>query len=420
MARMVGSGSPTIFSPGTLGSLSLRNRVIKAATYEGMSHRGVPTPLLVDHHATLARGGVGMTTVAYCAVSPDGRTFEDQMFMHDALLPYLRVLTGEVKSQGAAVSLQLGHCGHFTRNTSLKNGSPKGPSATLNARGIGAGVPWARAMSPADIEQAVNDFANAARLTKDAGFDAVELQLGHGYLLSQFLSPATNRRRDEFGGSLENRLRFPLMVVDRVRTAVGPYFPVLAKVNVSDGVRNGLKADDAAAIARALEEAEVSALVLSGGLVDRNAFYLLRGERPLQRMIEVEQNGARKLALRLFGPRRIKPFEFEPLFFLEQATTVRNAVQMPLVLSGGITSLAHMNRALDEGFDFVAMGRALIHDPYLVGKYMAGEIDRSGCVPCNLCITEMDQPGGIRCSRQPLQLQRRTKAVAEGLHRQLC
>ena len=411
---------PNVFSPGKIGSLDLRNRVIKTATFEGMVYNGYPTQLLAEHHATLAKGGVGMTTVAYCAVCADGRTFENQMYLRDEIVPNLLQLTAEVKSYGAAISLQLGHCGYFTKNKALRTRAPRGPSRTLNPYGLTAGLPLARAMTVGEIEHVVNEFANAARLAKDAGFDAIELHLGHGYLLSQFISPATNRRTDEFGGSLENRLRFPLMVVDRVRTAVGSYFPVLAKINLSDGFKGGLVIDEAVEVARALEAAEVSALVMSGGFVDRSALYLLRGQRPLEQMIEVEKSRAQKIALRFFGERLIKAYEFEPMFFLEEALMVRAAVKMPLVLLGGITSLDHMNQAIKKGFDFLAVGRPLIHDPYLLAKYMAGELTESGCTPCNECISEMDRPGGVRCARQPLQLQRRQRSISEGHHQALC
>jgi len=386
-----------IFSPSKLAGLTLRNRVIKTATYEGMCPGGVPSPALTAHHRALAAGGVGMTTVAYCAVSPNGRTFSEQMFMRPEIIAPLRQLTDAVHSEGAAVSLQLGHCGGFTRNRQLTVKRPLGPSFALNEYGLMVGLPFTAAMSEADIAGTVEDFGVAASRAREAGFDAVELHLGHGYLLSQFLSPAVNRRRDRYGGSLENRLRFPLAVLRRVRAAVGPDVPILAKTNLRDGFRGGLELPEAIDVARALEAEGIDAIEMSGGFTSKTPFYLFRGERPLAEMIAVEPNRLQRLTLRFLGPAVIKSYPFEEMFFLEQAREVRRAVDVALVLLGGIVSLDNIERAMAEGFDYVAMGRALIHDPGLIGKLERGEARRSGCVPCNKCVAEMDKPGGVRC-----------------------
>jgi 2,4-dienoyl-CoA reductase-like NADH-dependent reductase (Old Yellow Enzyme family) len=201
-----------------------------------------------------------------------------------------------------------------------------------------------------------------------------------------------------------------------VRAALGPDFPVLAKMNLDDGVPHGLHIDEAVECARQIEARGATGLVLSGGLVSHSALYLLRGERPLQAMIEVEPSRLQKVALRLFGPRLIREVPFDPMFFLPLARQVRAAVRLPLVLLGGITALDHLTAAMNEGFDFVAMGRALIHDPALIQKMERGETAASGCVPCNACITEMDRPGGVCCARVPSQLERRAAEVARGDH----
>ena len=391
------SGAESVaFTPGRINGLELRNRVIKTATYEGMCPGGLPSQALTDHHVELARGGVGMTTVAYCAVSPRGRTFADQMAMSEALVPHLRRLTDAVHEAGAAVSIQLGHCGGFSKNTEMSRPHPLGPSRGLNHYGMLSGLVFTTPMSAADIDDVVREFADAARLAKESGFDAVELHLGHGYLLSQWLSPATNRRRDEHGGSLENRLRLPLAVVAAVREAVGPDFPILAKANLTDGFRGGATVDDAVTIAQALERGGVDALVMSGGFVSRTPLFLLRGGRPLKGMIEVEKKWAQKAALAVFGPVVVRKVPFEELFFLEEARRVRAAVSMPLVLLGGVISRAGLATAMREGFEFVAMGRALIADPAFVNEMRAGRLERTRCNQCNECMVEMDR-GGVRC-----------------------
>jgi len=339
--------------------------------------------------------------VASCAVSPAGRTFADQMRMHAALVPQLANLTASVHEAGAAVSLQLGHCGAFSRNRELPRRRALGPSFALNTFGLMEGLPFARALSEREIAGVVEQFGAAARGAAAAGFDAVEIHLGHGYLLSQFLSPAVNRRRDRYGGPLENRLRFPLEVVRRVRAEVGADFPILAKTNLRDGFPGGLELPDAVGVAQALEAEGIDAIVMSGGFTSRSPFYLFRGEAPLRQMIEVEKSATQRIALRLFGPAIIKSYPFEEMFFLEEAREVRRAVKTPLALLGGIVSRANVERAMAEGFDFVVMGRALINDPGLVGRIARGEAERSACVPCNQCVAEMDRPGGVRCVRNP-------------------
>ncbi len=386
------------FSPLRLAGLALRNRVIKAATFEGMSPGGQVSDALIEHHRAVAAGGAAMTTVAYCAVDGDGRTFRDQLYMRPELVSGLRGLTRAVHAEGAAASLQLGHSGAFCNNPDLVRPRPMGPSRAVNKLGLLSGRPLAEAMTEAEIEQVTESFATAARLAHRAGFDAVELHLGHGYLLSQFLSPGANKRRDRYGGSLENRARFALGVVERVRAVLPPEVPVLAKVNLRDGYRGGLELGESVQVARWLEARGADALVLSGGFVSRNPFYLFRGERPLREMIAAEKSLVQKLALAVFGPMVIRAYPFDPLYFLPLARRVRSAVGMPLVLLGGVRSRDDIETAMREGFEAVAMGRPLIHDPALISKYAAGRARESGCQPCNRCVAEMEREGGVRCT----------------------
>ncbi len=385
------------FSPGRLGPLELRNRFIKAGAYEGKCPGGLPSDDLLEHHLAICRGGVGMTTVAYCAVSADGRTFEQQMYMRDEVVPPLRRLVEACHGTGAKVSIQLGHCGFFSRNKQVTGGRPFGPSFALNLYGVLIGLPFARAMTEEDIVRTVDEFGDAAARAVEAGFDAIELHFGHGYLLSQFLSPGFNRRTDRYGGSLENRLRFPLEVLRRVRERVPRDFPLLCKMNLRDGFRGGLEIDEAVEVARALERGGATALVMSGGFTSKAAFYLFRGKTPIKEMAEVEHNAMMKVALRVFGPFIMRSDPFEELFFLEDAKRVRAAVQLPLCLLGGVVSMQGVETAMREGFEFVVMGRGLIADPDFVARAQRGELERSRCDACNRCVAEMDRPGGVRC-----------------------
>lgn len=382
--------------PARLGPLTLRNRIIKTATFEGMTPHGAPSPALERHHVDLARGGVGMTTVAYCAVSPNGRTFAEQMWMREEIVEALARLTAAVHAEGAAVSLQLGHCGYFSRNSELPGRRSLGPSRLLNEYGLLSGIPFSREMTQHDLATTVGDFADAAGRAARAGFDAVEIHFGHGYLLSQFLSPATNRRRDLYGGSLDNRLRFPLEVLAAVRSRVGPAVAIVVKTNLRDGFRGGLELDEAVEVCAAIEGAGADAIELTGGFTSRTPFYLFRGKAPIREMIEVEKSFAQRMALRLFGRGVIRDYPFEELFFLPQARRVRQRVNLPLILLGGCLSSENLETAMDEGFDFVAMGRALIADPDLVARMADGRAERSRCISCNKCVAEMDR-GGVRC-----------------------
>jgi 2,4-dienoyl-CoA reductase-like NADH-dependent reductase (Old Yellow Enzyme family) len=218
------------FAPARLGPLSLRNRIVKAATFEGMCPGGTPSEALVALHRRIAQGGAALSTVAYCSTAPDGRTYDHQMWMREDIVPILRRLTDAVHAEGAAAALQVGHSGLFA-SRSVAGSRPLAPSRVFNTYGLS----FSRPMTGEDMARVAGDFARAAALAGEAGFDAVELHLGHGYLLSQFLSPATNRRRDAFGGPLDARLRFPLEVVRRVREALGPGRALIAKTNLSDG-----------------------------------------------------------------------------------------------------------------------------------------------------------------------------------------
>jgi 2,4-dienoyl-CoA reductase-like NADH-dependent reductase (Old Yellow Enzyme family) len=251
-------------------------------------------------------------------------------------------------------------------------------------------------MDATDMARVVDSFADAAACAAEAGFDAVEIHLGHGYLLSQFLSPATNRRRDDHGGSLENRARLPLAVVRRVCERVDGRIAVLVKLNGTDGFAGGLELDDSTRLASMLETAGAHALVISGGFTSKNALYLLRGERPLAAMIRVERSALQRVALRMLGKWVLRTYPFEEMFFLPQASAIRDVVEIPTVLLGGVVSRANLDRAMAEGFEFVAMGRALIADPDLPNRMARGEADRTRCDACNECIAEMDD-GGVRC-----------------------
>lgn len=298
------------FTPFTLGGLRLRNRVVKAATFEGMCPGGNPSEALVEHHRRIASGGAAMTTVAYASVSPDGRSYSTQLLLQPQVVPGLRQLTEAVHREGAAASLQVGHCGYFA-DRRLVGGRPLGASRRFNAYGLS----FARAMTEGELERVIGDFAQAAKVAAAAGFDAVELHFGHGYLVSQFLSPYTNRRHDRWGGSLENRSRLAVEVLRAVQRAA-PGMVVLAKLNLRDGFPGGLELEESMQVARRLEAEGLAGLVLSAGFVSRTPLYMLRGEVPLGPMVAAQDRWWAKAGLFAFGRLFVRAYPFEEGFLL--------------------------------------------------------------------------------------------------------
>jgi 2,4-dienoyl-CoA reductase-like NADH-dependent reductase (Old Yellow Enzyme family) len=246
-----------------------------------------------------------------------------------------------------------------------------------------------------DIERITQEFVDAARVALEGGLDAIELHLGHGYLLSEFLSPSLNRRDDEYGGSLENRARFPLAVVRRVREAVGTRLAVIAKLNMDDGVPGGFWVEESVRFARMLEsDGALDAIELTGGSSLQNPMYLFRGEVPLREMAE-NMPSAVKWGLRLFGRFFFRAYPFEEAYFLAYARQFREALSMPLVLLGGISNLETLELAMAEGFEFAAMGRTLLREPDLPLRYQNGSATNSLCIHCNKCMPTIYQ--GTHC-----------------------
>ncbi len=378
-----------VFAPAVLGPLTLRNRIIKAATFEGVVPKGLVTDDLIDFHTRVGRGGAAMTTVAYLAVSPEGRTDRHCIHLRTEALEGLSRLTEAVHATGAAVAAQLGHAGPVANPRS--NRAPAlAPSRRLSPMGT-----VSRAITEPEIERVTGDFARGARMVADAGFDSVELHLGHNYLLSAFLSPKLNHRTDRFGGSLENRARFARQVVAAVREAVGHRVAVTAKLNMADGVPGGLWLDESVEVGRMLEhDGHLDALELTGGSSLSNPMYLFRGEAPLKEFAATLPPAAR-LGFRFVGRRFLPEYPFEEAFFLPYARQFRDALAMPLILLGGISRLDTVERALDEGFAFVAMARALLREPDLVGRMEAGTATDSLCIHCNKCMPTIYR--GTRC-----------------------
>jgi 2,4-dienoyl-CoA reductase-like NADH-dependent reductase (Old Yellow Enzyme family) len=374
--------APDPFAPASLGPITVRNRVVKAATFEGRTPKRIVTPDLIEFHRRFAAGGVGMTTVAYCAVTRAGSTDGHQITLDGPdVAPGLRELTDAVHGEGAAIAAQIGHAGPVANPMGTKSPSVA-PSRVFSPLGMRR----TQAVTTSDIATIIGQYAAGARVLRDAGFDAIEIHIGHGYLLSAFLSPRLNKRTDEYGGSLENRARFPRAVVKAVRDAVGRDIAVTAKLNMADGVRGGFWLQESIAFARMLEDdALLDALTLTGGSSFENPMYLFRGEAPVSEMAEMFP-GVLKTGIKLVGGHFFKEYPFEEAYFLPYARQFRAALSMPLILLGGVNRLDTIQRALDEGFAFVQMGRALLREPELLGEMRKDAGRESLCIHCNKCM----------------------------------
>ena len=384
------------YTPLQIGPLKLRNRFIKSATNEGMAKHGVPSKALVEHHRRMAAGGAAMTTVAYCAVSPDGRTFEDQVTLDDASLPHLRAVTDAVHREGAAACAQITHGGAFTFVPRLSTRYPLSCSGGFNPPGVISGRLFKTAMTEDDLARIADEFVAGAQRAAKAGFDAVEIHMGHGYLLSQFLSPAYNKRRDPWGGrSAAERARYPARVLRRVLDAVGGTMAVSCKIGVTEGFKGGATAEDAVQVARALEREGAHLLVLSGGM-NVEAPWAIFGSNMPPAATDVIDNKVIRTATRLMKLWEPK-IAFHELYLREHSLKVRAAVQMPLAYLGGAKSVTGVQQVLADGFDGVVMGRALLHEPNLVNQFRDGTATVSGCTACNQCVVMMYTAAGTQC-----------------------
>lgn len=376
-----------LFSPYRIGPIELRNRTIRSAAFEGMCENNSPSQSLFDYHTAVARGGIGMTTVAYAAVCRSGLSFERQLLMREEIVPELKRLTDAIHAEGAKASIQLGHCGNMSHRR-ICGCRPFGAS-----RGFNLYSPtFVHRMTRDEIAEVAKAYGNAVRLAIRSGFDAVEVHAGHGYLISQFLSPYTNHRRDEYGGSLDNRMRFMRECMREVVNAGKGKIAIFVKMNTRDGFRGGMEVEDSIIVAKELQKLGADALVLSGGFVSRAPMYVMRGQFPVLPLVHYLplRQWWLKLGV-LLGGKIVSPtVPFRKLFFLEDALKFRKALpDMPLVYVGGVTSREDADKVIDSGFQMLQMGRAVLEDTDFVNRMKADSKHCSACEHSNFCIGRM-------------------------------
>ena len=374
-----------LFTPGKIGPLTLRNRTIRAAAFESMCPGNKPSDMLYDYHKSVAAGGIGMTTLAYAAVTQSGLSFDRQLWMREEILPGIKRITDAIHAEGAAASIQLGHCGNMSHK-SICGCIPISASSGFNIYS----PTIVRGMKPSEIVAIAKAYGQSVRMAREAGMDAVEIHAGHGYLISQVLSPYTNHRRDEYGGSLENRMRFMKMCMDEVMKAAGSDMAVLVKMNMRDGFKCGMELDETLEVGRTLQdECGAHALILSGGFVSRAPMYVMRGAMPIKTMTHYMPAGWLPVAVRIFGKMMIPTVPFKEAYFLEDALKFRKALKLPLVYIGGLISRQKIDEVLNDGFEFVSMARALLNDPGFVNKMKEDEKACCNCGHSNYCIARM-------------------------------
>lgn len=377
-----------LFTPYKLGPVTLRNRTIRSAAFESMGKDFGPTQKLKDYHVSVARGGIGMTTLAYASINRSGVSFNSQLWLRPKIVPALRDITDAIHAEGAAAGIQIGHCGNMTHWLTA------GCFPVSASNGFNLYSPtFHRRLRRDEIVEMARDFGRAVETAHEAGFDSVEVHAGHGYLISQFLSPYTNHRRDEFGGSLANRMRFMDMCLEEVMQAAARCrMAVLVKHNMEDGFHGGIEVPESIEIAKRIESFGVDGIVLSSGFVSRAPMAVMRGRIPTKTMgyYMPWKMWPQKIVVSLFGQWMIKQYDFEECFFLENAKRFRRELKCPLVYVGGLVSRRGVERVLDEGFELVQMARALVNDPAFVNRMREGDINtRSGCDHKDYCIARM-------------------------------
>ena len=375
----------SLFTPAAIGPLTLRNRTIRSAAFESMCPGNAPSEQLLEYHRSVAAGGVGMTTIAYAAVAQSGLSFERQLWMRPEIVPGLRRVTDAIHQEGAAASIQLGHCGNMSHK-SICGVLPVGASSGFNLYS----PTLVRGLRSGELPQLAKAYGESVRLAREAGFDAVEVHAGHGYLISQFLSPYTNHRKDAYGGSLENRMRFTDQVMEEVMEAAGSDLAVLVKTNMRDGFRGGMEIEEALQVARRLVHDGAHALVLSGGFVSKAPMYVMRGAMPIRTMTHYMDCWWLKYGVRMVGKWMIPTVPFREAYFLEDALRFREAIpEIPLVYVGGLVSRPKIEEVLGHGFEFVQMGRALLNEPGFVNRMRDDAQARCSCGHSNYCIARM-------------------------------
>lgn len=356
-----------MFEATEINGITLSNRFVRSATWEGMAtEEGECTPRLIDAMTELAKGQIGLIISSHAYVREDGKAGPGQIGIYkDDLIPGLRNMTGTIHDQGGKIVSQLTHGGFFS-NPKLTGKPILAPSDVE-----GFAKASRKEMTEADIGEIVEAFGDAARRSQEAGFDGIQIHSAHGYLFSQFISPAFNKRTDKYGGSVEKRARALLEVLGKMRNTVGDDFPILVKLNGEDFIEGGLTLEDSLKVGVMLQKNGMDAIEVSGGT-------LVSGK---------------------FGPSRpgIKTEEKEA-YFRDAGKAFKEALDIPIILVGGNRSFRMAERLVEEGYaDYISMSRPLIREPHLIKRWAAGDLRKAECVSDNQCFSPGMEGKGVYC-----------------------
>jgi 2,4-dienoyl-CoA reductase-like NADH-dependent reductase (Old Yellow Enzyme family) len=359
-----------LFEPAVLNGLTLANRFVRSATWEGLAGpEGYATEGLTRLLMDLARGKVGLIITSHACVTPEGQAAPLQLGIYtDGHVHSLKKMVDKVHDAGGKIALQVSHGGRYALK--FPDVVRIGPS-TIESKG----EVQCREMTEREIHSMVSHFADAARRGKAAGFDAIQIHAAHGYLVSEFLSPYFNKRADSYGGAVRNRARFLLDTLRAMRREVGDRFPLLVKLNSQEFLEGGYTVEDMLAVASLLEEASVDAIEMSGG----NHVAGIFGE--------------------FFPARKAKPKMEERPYYLDEARRYKAKIRVPLMLVGGIRTLEWARRIVSEGYaEYVSLCRPLIREPGLVERWQSGDTANSTCVSDNGCFKPALEGEGIFCT----------------------
>ena len=381
-----------LFEKTRIKSMELKNRLVRSATHEGMCDPdGFPTQPLLKLYERLAKGGVGLIITGYSFVSQDGKSpfIGMQGIDTDAHVPKYRRLVDHVHQQGSKIAMQIVHCGRQT-TPEASGVQPMAPSRVKDKLYLVT----PREMTEEDIKRVIRDFAQAGRRVRESGFDALQLHASHGYLLSQFLCPHTNRRKDKWGGSVENMMRIVKEIYLSIREQVGEDYPILIKMNAYDNMKNGLRLDQSIQMAKMMSEMGFDAIEVSCGIMeDGNS--MARGELPLDVFVKEwsiynNKNPLYKFIMTRLGEKIIKPMPFTSAYNVESAKEIKRKVNVPIFVVGGITERRTMENIISNGSaDYISLCRSLIADPKFPEKIRKGSNELSRCIHCNLCCAYM-------------------------------
>jgi len=388
---------PNLFEKTNIKSMQLKNRLVRSATFERMFDKeGYPTSELSQLYGKLARGGVGLIITGYATVSAEGKMPYAARIDSDDLIPKFREITKMVHENDCRIAMQINHAGRQTLRGLA--GKPIAPSAVKNK--ITFSVP--REMTDEDIERVIDDYVKAALRVKEAGFDAVHIHAAHGMLINQFISPYTNRRKDQWGGSLENRIRFLKEIYLRCRKNLGDSYPILVKLNAYDNMKGGLKLNEGIRTAQIAAEMGFDGIEVSCGLLVEDSLSSLRGDLPVDVLIDdlktFDKNPVLRFIMRHFGKKIIKVPPFTIGYNSEAARLIKERVKVPVFTVGGMHDPQIMIDTIQKGeADYISLCRPLILDPNFPLKIKEGNLSSSKCLRCNHCFFYTVMKAPLKC-----------------------